>query len=314
MKNALTDLWDDLRAKRLWPVAALLLLAVVAVPVVLTKKSETPAPTAATPAATQTPPQPDALAQVKVDQSSDVGSSLSAFDPSNPFLPPGGVVAKDENPTSGVPTGAPAGSAPSGGSAPSAGGSPSGGGSPTGGTTGGGNETGGGNQNGGGKTTTSTYTYVIDATFTASGHKRTIHGMQKLDVLPSQADPLLIFMGVTDDAGNAVFLVDATLATTGEGACKPSPSQCAFLYLGPGSEQEFTTTDGDSYSLVIDQIRKVKVGAKSSAAKAPKQGKTARAAIGAPETPHRFVVPILADLVSVSSGTESHSNSDGHRR
>jgi hypothetical protein len=311
MKNALTDLWDDLRAKRLWPVAALLLLAVVAVPVVLSKKSETPAPAPATAAASQTPAQqPDALAQVKLDAGGDNGSSLSAFDPSNPFAPPVGAIAKDETQTSGTPTGTPTGSTPSGTSTPSGGSSPSGG---TTGGGGGGNDNGGGD-NGGGQTKTTTYTYVIDATFTANGKKRSIDGMQKLDVLPSQATPLLIFMGVTDDAGNAVFLVDATLQTTGEGTCKPSASQCAFLYLGPGSEQEFTTADGDSYTLVVDQIRKVKVGAKSSAAKRQKKSKTANAAVGAPAPSRRFVVPILADLVSVSSGTDSDSNSGGDRR
>jgi hypothetical protein len=308
MKNALTDLWDDLRAKRLWPVAALLLLAVIAVPVVLTKKSEKPATTTT---ASQAPTkQPDPLAKVTVTDTTDTGSSLSAFDPSNPFLPPAGAI-KDESQTPSTPSGStPSASTPSGGGAPSGGTSPSGGGN----ETGGGNQTGGGNETGGGGTTTTNYTYVIDATFTANGRKRSIHGMQKLDVLPSQADPLLIFMGVTNDAGNAVFLVDATLQTTGEGSCKPNALQCAFLYLGPGSEQQFTTTNGDSYSLVVDQIRKVKVGAKSSAAKRPTTSKTASAAVGGKQTPRRFVVPILADLVSVSSGTDSHSNSDGDRR
>jgi hypothetical protein len=37
MNKLLLDLWHDLRAKRLWPVAALLAIALVAVPVVLKK-------------------------------------------------------------------------------------------------------------------------------------------------------------------------------------------------------------------------------------------------------------------------------------
>src|SRR5436189_6378210 len=122
MKNALTDLWDDLRAKRLWPVAALLLLAVVAVPVVLTKKSETPASAPVTASASQAASkQPDPLAKVTVSDSTDTGSSLSAFDPSNPFLPPTGAI-KDESQGSSTPSGStssgstPSGSAPSGGS------------------------------------------------------------------------------------------------------------------------------------------------------------------------------------------------------
>ena len=43
MKIFLLDLWHDLQAKRLWPVAAVLVVALVAVPVVLSKSVE-PAP------------------------------------------------------------------------------------------------------------------------------------------------------------------------------------------------------------------------------------------------------------------------------
>ena len=133
-----------------------------------------------------------------------------------------------------------------------------GGGTPDTGTGGGDQNTGGGDQ-----TKTTEFTYVLDVTFWANGKQRTIKGLEKLDMLPSQVNPLLIFMGVTDNAGNAVFLVDSTLKTTGEGKCKPSHSDCAFLYLGAGAEQEFTNDDGDSYRLLINEIRKVKVGGKS---------------------------------------------------
>jgi hypothetical protein len=138
--------------------------------------------------------------------------------------------------------------------------------------------------------------------------------MEKLDVLPSQANPLLIFMGVSGGGGNAVFLVDATLQTTGEGKCKPSHGDCAFLYLGAGSEQEFTTEDGDSYRLRIDQIRKVKVGdenASSSASASSKKSKSARAAVEDPTARRRFVLPALTDLVEVSG---DNSTGDEERR
>src|SRR5918992_1193280 len=94
---------------------------------------------------------------------------------------------------------------------------------------------------------------------------RKIKGMERLDMLPSQASPLLLFLGVTASGGNAVFLVDSTLDTAGEGRCKPSRSECAFLYLGAGSEHEFVNDEGDSYQLKVDEIRKVKVGEKPSA-------------------------------------------------
>ena len=43
VKTFCRDLWNDLRARRLWPVAALLLVGLVAVPVVLSKQAEEPA-------------------------------------------------------------------------------------------------------------------------------------------------------------------------------------------------------------------------------------------------------------------------------
>ena len=62
----------------------------------------------------------------------------------------------------------------------------------------GGGETGGDPGGGDGTTTTTTvYKYVVDVTFSANGRTRRIKGLEKLDMLPSQASPLLIFMGVT---------------------------------------------------------------------------------------------------------------------
>ena len=44
MQTLFLDLVHDLRAKRLWPVAAVMLLALVAIPVVLMKPADDPAP------------------------------------------------------------------------------------------------------------------------------------------------------------------------------------------------------------------------------------------------------------------------------
>jgi hypothetical protein len=190
--------------------------------------------------------------------------------------------------------------------APSGGGGSSGGSAPV---DTGGDDTGGGDT----KTTTTKYTYVADVTFRTDGRTRRIKGMERLDMLPSQASPLLLFLGVSANGGNAVFLVDSTLDAAGEGRCKPSRGDCSFLYLGPGSEEEFVDDDGNSYQLEIDEIRKVKVGAKPSAG-ASKKRVTADAAIGTRNAPRRFVPPFLADLVSVSSTTAGDSISNEDRR
>jgi hypothetical protein len=321
MKIFLLDLWYDLQAKRLWPVAAVLALGLVAVPVVLSKSSEAPPP-APVQAVRKAPDPKDlkALASVKLDETSlERGSSLDTFDPSDPFRPPRAVVKASEEQSGGAPSTVtsqpPTGSG--GGDTGSTGGSGSTGGGDTGSTGGtGGGDTGSTGGTGGGSTPTQTaqYRYVADVTFAANGNKRHIKGLERLDMLPNEASPLLLFLGVTPNGGNAVFLVDSTLKAAGEGKCKPTSRECAFLYIGPGSEHEFTNEDGDSYTLKIDEIRKVRVDGSAAAASRKKKATTARAAVGAPQAVRRFASPLISDLVTVSSGGDADSTDHLDRR
>lgn len=307
MKIFLLDLWHDLRAKRLAPVAAVLLVGLVAVPVLLAKPAGDPAPAPVTAAPSNTTDRNKlaALAQVKLgEEAVGKGSTLGTFDPDNPFSPPKGTIKKDSAATAG----------PSGPSdSPDAGSAPAGDTGSDGGTTGGtiggtpdGGDTGGGT--GGSPQTTVVYKYVVDLSFTANGRTRQIKGLEKLDMLPSSSSPLLIFMGVTTKGSDAVFLVDSTLEAAGEGRCKPSGSECAFAYIGAGSEYVFTEQDsGDTYTIQIKEIRKVKVTNNAQSAK----GAKARASVG----PHRrFAMPLLADLVVVASDRLENSNSDNESR
>jgi hypothetical protein len=309
LQGSLLGVWDDLRARRLLPVAVLLVAALVAVPLLLTKGSEEPAPPAA-PATTDNqvkePEGPDALAQVKLEEyAAGTGSSLSSFDPSDPFAPPEKVIAAAREDATGAGVEQPT---TGGEAAPVTGGGTGDTGTGDTGTGDTGSGDTGGDQ-GGGQPETGEFAYVIDVTFWANGRKRKVKGMQKLDMLPSEASPLLIFMGVTQGGGNAAFLVDSTLQTAGEGKCRPSRDECGVLYLGPGSEQEFTNEEGDSYRLLIDQIRKVRVddldGSAASTSKA--DSKTASAALGEQATVRRFAPPMLTDLIveSTISGDDS---------
>src|SRR5918995_1798496 len=204
MKIFLLDLWHDLRAKRLWPVAVVLGVALVAVPVVLSKPSETPSAPPATARKAPDPKDLKALASVKLEQTDERGSSLDMFDPSDPFRPPKKVTKRS-------------------------------------------------NQDGD---------------------------------------------------------VASTLEAAGEGKCKPSGSECAFLYIGAGSEHEFTKEEGDSYTLRINEIRKVKVDGTAAASRK----KSASAAIGSPAPRRRFASPLLADLLSVSNGGDADSTDHQDRR
>jgi hypothetical protein len=311
MNVFLLDLWHDLREKRLWPVAVVLVLGLIAVPVLLAKPAEAPgpAPVVSAKADAAKREQLAALAKVKLgEEEAGKGSTLGVFDPANPFSPPKGAMKKKDSDT---------GSGSGGGGADKSGGTTASGdktddGSTTGGTTGGGTSpdtggTGGTPDTGGGTTTTTVYKYVVDVTLTVNGRRRHIEGLEKLDMLPNDSSPLLIFMGVTAKGSDAVFLVDSTLEAAGEGRCKPSESECAFAYIGAGAEYVFTEEDGDTYEIQIEEIRKVKVTDKATSAK----GAKARAAVG-PQ--RRFVPPIMADFVVVASDRLENSNNDHESR
>lgn len=322
MKTFVADLWADLREKRLWPVAVLLLVAVVTVPVVLKKSPEEPPPAepvAAQPHAAPEPEELKGLANVKLEEA-DIGdgSSLDTFDPANPFRPPESVIKQSEEQSGEVVTQADEVTlsdetvqSGSGGSGTTSSEGETGGG--TGGDTGG--DSGGADEGDDDRTTTETaqYTYVLDVTFINNGRTRKIKGMERLDMLPSAASPLLLFLGASTDGGNAVFLVDSTLETAGEGRCKPSASECAFLHLGAGSEHMFTNEDGDTYTLRVDQIRKVEVDEGASARPSTAPGRP-RSAVASPSRRRRFAVPLIADLVSVSSRIAGSSNGRQGRR
>jgi hypothetical protein len=321
MKIFISDLWHDLRERRLWPLAILLLAGLVAVPLVLAKSAEHSTPAAPLPEPTAAQQRDDKGSDLKVqvaEVKAGEGSTLDVYDPKNPFRPPARIVKAGEDQSSSS-AGGPGGDSTTGGGDigdDSAGGvdfGDTGSGDTGSGDTGSG-DTGSGDDGSDTTQTVKQYRFVVDVTFTANGRKRRIRGLERLDMLPSQASPLLIFLGVSAEGGNAVFLVDSALTAAGEGNCEPSEESCAFLHIGPGSEHEFTTEAGDSYSLRIEEIRKLPVNtsAGSSARKrSPAKGRTATASVGAPR---RFLPPILADLVSVSTETQSDSNADKARR
>ena len=311
MNAFLSDLLHDLREKRLWPVAAALLVALVAVPVLLAKPAPSDKPAPATPLASG--PSAEAAKKTIPVELAEVAegddSKLEAFDPKNPFKPKVKQINLSDQTAKALDTIA----------SQSAGAGDLTGGGATGGSTGG--SVGGGTvpttpvtptQPGAPKV--AQYTYVLDVTFEHNGKRRVIKGMDKLSMLPSESNPALLFLGVTSGGDDAVFLVDSGLEAHGEGTCSPGGKVCATVSLGAGSEHFFTDAQGNSYSLRVDQIRKVKVSA--AVRKAARQAKQARSSVAstanAAAAPiRRFVPPILADLVTVA--TEATNNSSSHQ-
>jgi len=302
MNKLLLELWHDLRAKRLWPVAVLLVVALVAVPVVLKKNSSTP-PASTPPAASASSAGDNSKAVVVADTGTAQGSTLGVFNKKDPFKPDKAVLSAAHPKPTPAPKSPPR--PPGGGSTPS-----------------GGNGSSPGSSNGGGVQVTpqptkpeapkGPFAYTVDVKFGKRGETRVHHDVQKLDVLPNQNNPLLVFLGVNTAGDTAVFLTDTSLKAAGEGTCKPNGDTCSFLYLK--LDKNSNTEDlsalaadgsGTEYTLTLLAIHKVPVsqlakGAKKAAAAARAEAR--RAHIEKHKSPTAFHVPLSAQLTPDTVG------------
>ncbi len=275
MKHFVLDLWDDLRAKRLWPVAAVLLLVAIAIPVFVMRPAQEPAAPEAKSAA-----QPaQATPAVVVDGTRD-GSNLGVFGKKDPFRPPAAALA----PSTSAATAA--GASPAGASSPPPaipGASPSSG-SPV--LSSGGSGASGSAPSGQGarppapppvRRRSRAYTYVIDVDFGRKEAARRRRGLPRLTVLPSERNPVVVFLGVSTTGKRAVFLLNPALKQGGEGTCRPTRARCTFLHLSTDSaknEHYVVGPDGVTYVLRLKAIRRVTV---REASRASRRGPEARA-------------------------------------
>jgi hypothetical protein len=275
------DLWHDLRAKRLWPVAVLLVAALVAMPLVLLRSgSDEPAPAA--PQAVAAPSEADEAAIVALaDDAGGDSSALEAFDPKDPFAGP--KPKRDREP--GAPSGPAAGEPPlaDGPSAEIPGvGLPLPGGGDGGGagvppSSGGGA---GGGDSGGRPRKRVSYAWTVDVRFGRREAPRLLRSVQRLDVLPRSGDPLLVFLGVSPTGKSAIFLLDSDLEHHGDGRCAPSRDECSFLHLTleRGHDLHFLTTDtGDEYAIRLVDIQRERTDVLARRARAARAAERRRA-------------------------------------
>jgi hypothetical protein len=297
MRVFLLDLWLDLREKRLAPVAIILLAGIIAVPIVLAKgnNQNTPAPAPA-PAGTAAAATP-----VVEGQPVATASKLQTYSPRDPFEPTASASSTSSaststttTSTSTTPSTSSGGSA-SGGTGTSTTPSSSGGGGATTGTqpstgTGNGNSNGNGNGNGStqngtgnttGETKTTLFTYTVDLRFGQGGSVKAYKNVNRLDLIPDQSNPKIVFLGVTTTGKTAVFLIDSNLGVDSAGKCRPSPDECTFLYLRPDGthdQAQLTDSDGTVYHLRLAAIHRVTVssanGNTGSGNSKTKSGKT----------------------------------------
>lgn len=261
MATFVKDLYRDLRDRRLLLPAVALLIGVIAVPAVLSTSSSPSPPPPAAASGKATAAQPAVLAE-------EVGirnfrQRLEQFKTKNPFkqhfrLP---------EPTSSALEGVPASGEVAGGSAAEA---------PSTSATSSSTDTGAVSISGSSTTTTpdssppttDTVTRItrlvtrkVDVKVGPTGNLERLDDVGQLDLLPDQSTPVVAFLGVSDDAKRAAFLVSTDVsAVGGEGSCVPDPGNCQFITMKPGQVAQLDyTPDGLTYKLKLARIHEVKV-------------------------------------------------------
>jgi hypothetical protein len=252
--SVLSNMIKELRERKLWPIAILLIVALVAVPVLLSKKAPTnlvTQPTGGLPYSTGTA-LPAISVQTKSSVSKLAGRGRNPFTPQNGTTTTNTAAATPANAVTVASTGASTGST---GSTGSVGGST--------GSTGSTGASGVGSSSGhvvvGTPTTPSTpstptkptkpakpaptgltdkQTYQVSlAITTKDGGLNTIDPLQRLSVIPNPQQPLLVELGVLQGGKQVLFAVEPGAAVGGPGTCTPGPIDCEVLSLAPGQTE-----------------------------------------------------------------------------
>lgn len=273
------NLIADLVAKRLWPVAAALVVALVAVPFALKGGAEEPAPA---PMATGGAPSADTAAVVSLAEDGPRGGKSTTG--RNPFEQRDVAPESDQSVTAAADTAAASaaagvddviaaakdavGSGSGGSSVPAASLPGLGDVTPVGGTSTG--STGGSTP----KTTpkaNSNESYSVDIRFGKDGVLKKQTDVARLSPLPSATSPFFVFLGVLADGKTAMFLVSSDAEVTGDGKCLPSADACERVEMKAGDTEFFdvTTPDGQAvqYQLELTRVsRETKANAAVAAA------------------------------------------------
>lgn len=259
--------FGDLREKRLWPIAAVLLVALVAVPVLLSKSS-TPAP--APQAALPTPP-PSGSSIPALSVQSTPSHTRIAGKARNPF-------ATGSTSTTAIATAAGAaatsvstaassvagnvasalgGTGTSGTSSTTPGGSSSGAGSTSTVTSSPSTSSGGASGTNppsitpnakpkaapSGLTSTQAYDVALAITNSAGGIDTT-DPQERLSAIPSDQQPLLVELGVLKGGNRVLFAVEPGAVVNGPGTCIPGPLDCEILSLGQDQTEKLSAQTG----------------------------------------------------------------------
>ncbi len=109
--------------------------------------------------------------------------------------------------------------------------------------------------------------YRVDLRFGKDGRLTKRNDVARLSPLPSADDPFFVFMGVLADGETALFLVSSDAEATGDGTCKPTPENCERVEMRAGETEFFdvTTPDGAVVQYQLDLVKVARVKSASAA-------------------------------------------------
>lgn len=98
---------------------------------------------------------------------------------------------------------------------------------------------------------TSTQAYEISLSLTNQGGSlNAVDPLERLSVLPSEPQPLLVYLGVLKGGRRALFVVQPGTVVSGPGGCAPGPTDCEILSLAEGQIENIATHAGSGVSNV----------------------------------------------------------------
>ena len=104
---------------------------------------------------------------------------------------------------------------------------------------------------------------------TANGNMNTIDPLERLSILPSPQQPLLVEYGVLQGGRQVVFAVQPGAAVSGPGTCTPGPIDCEVLTLSPGQMEAVSKQTPTGSTPVADfQVNSINAAQHPSAAAA----------------------------------------------
>jgi hypothetical protein len=234
--SVINDTWRFLVQRRLLPVAILLIAAAVAVPMLLSE--DPPPPVAAAPTVAVKADKDAVLAEAPIvteaadgDRSGRRRVLGSAKDPFKPMVTPTPTPKPETTKTQTADPGTT--DTTTGGSTPTTGASPA----PDAGTP--------------PVVPPKKKKYQLDeltvrfGASDASGRPPR-RDVKRLQALPSNDEPVLIYMGLLDDNKTAVFLLDSGVVAQGDGTCRPSRNQCETIHIREGETEFFDVSSSDT--------------------------------------------------------------------